>query len=150
MAQPLQRDPYLQGLSRDHHQGLLFAFHLKKGMDQGISSDRILPYVRWFLKEHLLPHFQLEEKFLFPLLHKDHPLVKLAQEQHRALKSQLGDPHYDSLRQSAELLINHIRMEERQLFEDIQDQVEPGKLKKVHQSHQDLPGCFAWPDRFWQ
>lgn len=150
MTKPLQRHPHLQGLSHDHHQGLLFAFRLRKGWKNAISPDRILAYAQWFFREQLVPHFEIEEKYLFPLLGREHPLVNLALDQHRQLQAGLNKPQYDLIPEMAQLLKDHIRMEERELFETIQEQLEPQKWKQVEEVHQDLPHCPVWPDPFWR
>lgn len=150
MSTPIRRHPHLQDLSRDHHQGLLFAYHLRKGWKNGISANRILPYAQWFFQEHLLPHFEIEEKHLFPLLGMPHPLVGLALDQHRKLEDQLKSPQYDRIPEAAQLLKEHIRMEERELFETLEKQTEAQEWKRIAEAHQHLPACPAWPDPFWE
>ena len=80
---PIKRHKALQPLSRDHHHGLLLSWKIRQGFKNGIDPERMMVYVRWFWDAHLLRHFELEEKQIFPVLGNDNPMVKRALREHR-------------------------------------------------------------------
>jgi hypothetical protein len=67
MTPPIKRHISLQPLSRDHHDGLLLKWKINQGISKGVDISRIQKYVDWFFKEHLIPHFRIEEDHLFAL-----------------------------------------------------------------------------------
>ena len=74
---PLKRAPELQPLSHDHHHGLQLCWKIRTGFSKQIEPDRIKKYSDWFYKTHLKPHFELEEKYVFPILGAENDLVKI-------------------------------------------------------------------------
>src|SRR5690606_3210653 len=58
---PIKRHKALQGVSREHHHGLLLCWKIRTGLAKNISPDRIKTYVDWFFDVYLRPHFELEE-----------------------------------------------------------------------------------------
>jgi len=83
---PLKRHVGLQPLSREHHHGLLLCWKIRTGLKKGIEEERIKKYADWFFKHHLLPHFEAEEKYVFPILDAEDSRIKKALAQHRRLK----------------------------------------------------------------
>lgn len=154
---PLKRHPALIPLSKDHHFGLLLCWKIRQGITKEIPLSRIINYVCWFYENHLKPHFDLEEKFIFPLLNEDHPLREEAMNQHRQLRgmvkefNQSQQTEEPALLELEKLLEKHIRMEERELFQEIQKKTGEEKLieleKMVNNAHQKSPD--DWDDPFW-
>lgn len=64
-GKPIKRSKYIIKLSRDHNASLLFCWKIRQGKRLGVESERIKPYVAYFAKEHLSPHFFEEETILF-------------------------------------------------------------------------------------
>ena len=62
MPDPIKRHISLQPLSRQHHDGLLLRWKLKKGLQKEIKLERLKAYVDWFWSSHLKSHFEFEEK----------------------------------------------------------------------------------------
>jgi len=83
---PIKRHKALRNLSREHHDGLVFALRLQKGVANSADLQSMEEYATWFWKNHLLPHFQIEEERLFPMLKFEHELVREAIVQHQDLK----------------------------------------------------------------
>ena len=107
---PITRNKNLQPLSRDHHHGLLLCWKIKRGFEKGVAVERIKRYSNWFYKNHIEPHFEIEEKFLFPVLGKEHEMVSRAISEHKRLKMLFTDTrdNSNSLKLLAEELKQHI------------------------------------------
>ena len=138
---PINRSPELQGISREHHDGLLLSWKIRVGTAKGVAPTRIRRYCRKFLKEHLKPHFTIEEDVLFPILGNDHPAVRRAMAEHRRLQ-RLINGRSDvvvALSLIEEELEAHIRFEERQLFNHIQEVATPEELAEIERAHSSLP-----------
>jgi hypothetical protein len=147
---PLKRNPSLRELSRDHHSGLLLCWKIRTGLDKNIETERIKKYADHFFATNLEPHFQLEEKILYPLL-GDEPMVKKALDEHAALRSLFkkeADP--ETLKQITLILNAHIRFEEREMFNRLQETVDERKLAEALAIHDDGIKEPEWNDPFWE
>ncbi|MBS9524489.1 hemerythrin domain-containing protein [Litoribacter ruber] len=154
----MKRHTALVPLSQDHHFGLLLSWKIRKGLKVGFEKERIVRYVEYYFGEHLSTHFELEERHIFPFLDENHPMRTLAEKQHRELRALVEEINDfpkgkgEELETFAEKLEQHIRFEERELFEHIQ-QVTPedkmeeleDKLAYIHRKVDD-----TWTDRFWE
>ena len=146
---PLKRAQELIPYSRDHHHGLLLGWKIRTGIAKGIGVVRISAYVSWFYENHLSPHFELEEKYIFPVLGSDHPLIKRAWGEHQEIRSIMALPLSEAvLVKLADLLKAHIRFEEREIFGVIQDVATNEELAMIEQVHQDK-FTEHW-DEFWK
>lgn len=152
-AKPIQRAVALQPLSREHHQGLLFVWKIREGIKKGISIDRLRAYTGWYFKEHIRPHFFQEEKILQPLM-GDHPLAQRMNHEHQMIRELIIDIDTDTLKgdlvQLADLLDKHIRFEERELFNYLQETLDKEKLDALTPllaEHEEC--CVEWKDEFW-
>lgn len=137
---PLKRHESLKPFSREHHQGLLLGWKIRKGLKSGVAIERIKKYNDWFFENHLKPHFDDEEKYMFPILGEDHDMIKKALSDHRRL-SRLFSEENDlekTVNQIEEELDRHIRFEERELFQVIQEQATPEELQKIDEFHHEL------------
>jgi len=120
---PLHRHPALQPFSRDHYEGLVTARHLVK---QARLEDLRRFVSNW--RKVIAEHFDDEERLLIDLiadaadvqrLRAEHAqLRQLAAEAQRRLASR--DAAEQWLREVGQTLNDHIRWEERHLFERIQ------------------------------
>lgn len=151
---PQKRAKELHPLSHDHHHGLLLCWKIRQGLKKDIDPERIMKYARAFFTDSIEQHFYEEEKFLFPLLGRDHPMIKKACKDHNRLK-RLFLSENDLLKACSlieEELEAHIRFEERELFNEIQRLAVEGELGKVHKKlhPRNKVGPLAqWPDPFW-
>lgn len=149
---PLKRVEALKSFSREHHHGLLLGWKIRKGMSNGIAIDRIKKYADWFFENHLVPHFEDEEKYIFPILGEDHEMIKKALAEHRRL-TRLFTEEEDvekALHHIEEELDRHIRFEERELFMLIQEVAKPEQLKKIEEVHDDSDFVDNTTDVFWE
>ncbi|WP_410220534.1 hemerythrin domain-containing protein [Pedobacter sp.] len=150
MNTPLRRHPALQPLSREHHYGLLLSWKIREGFKRNIAPERIKKYVDWFWENHLNPHFNAEEKYLFSILPAQNEHIRKALSEHRRLK-RLFTGESEPIRTLSlieEELENHIRFEERVLFNEIQQQATPEQLELLEQ-HQHVI-ADNWNDEFWK
>jgi iron-sulfur cluster repair protein YtfE (RIC family) len=151
MHKPIKRHISLQPLSREHHQGLLLSWKIREGLRRKLEPERIKRYVIWFWQQHLLPHFNAEENDLFPLLPADHEHVKKALSDHQYLKLLIEQDTdlADTLNRIAIELENHIRFEERILFNEIQEVIPEKDLKALDFHETQDAACENWNDEFW-
>lgn len=153
MNNPVRRHKALQPLSRDHHHGLLLCWKIRQGFKKGIDLERISAYARWFWHTHLLKHFELEEQRLFPILGNDDLMVKRALAEHRRLTRLFTSTDSDrekTLGLIEEELDRHIRFEERQLFNAIQEIATNEQWLVLRQMHSDANDNDEWKDEFWR
>ncbi len=148
----IKRHESLQSFSREHHQGLVLCRKIEKGLDKNIPPLRIKAYADWFYQNHLVPHFTLEEKFVFPVLGNTHTLVIQALNEHQELHTLFheSDNLKNVLKKILEKLKNHIRFEERILFNAIQEVASKEELQTILQKHKETDFCDNLTDEFWK
>lgn len=148
----MKRHPGLQPLSRDHHNGLLLCWKLRMGFAKEIPPRRIARYSKWFYEVHLQPHFELEEEYVFPFLGNDHELVIKAIAQHRQLEALFTreEIRKEALHSIEQILQEHIRFEERELFAEIQKIATSEELEKIAKIHQEEDFTENSEDEFWK
>lgn len=148
---PIKRNKAIQPLSRDHHHNLLLCWKIRKGFSKGIATERMKKYTDWFFENHVASHFGIEEKYLFPVLGKDHEMVKKALSEHRRLERLFKDETAveKSLSLLEEELESHVRFEERELFNEIQKKATPQQLEIIAEKHTDGKFKENTEDEFW-
>ncbi len=118
-----------------------------------IEIPRIKAYTEWFKIHYLDPHFEAEEKYIFPVLGNENDLVKRALAEHRRLK-RLFLQETDiaiALNSIEEELDSHIRFEERVLFNEIQEVASPDQLEDIEKHHNGIQFTDDdWLDHFWK
>jgi len=149
---PIKRHEALKPLSRQHHFGLLFSWKIRKGFSKRIPVERMHRFSSWFFENEILPHFKAEEKYIFPVLGKDHEQVKRALKEHRRIKRLFRDHKSPekSLSILEEELQAHIRFEERILFNEVQQQATPEQLKAIEEHHLEPDSDREYEDAFWE
>lgn len=152
MPGPIKRHHALQPLSREHHFGLLFCWKLREGIKKGIEPMRMAAYVQYYWKNLLSPHFEMEERYLFPMLNQDKGLIELALEDHKRIRELMlleGDM-LETIKQLENTLNQHIRFEERTLFNVLQNALSPEQLRLIEETHQEEATDDQWDDLFWE
>ncbi len=149
---PIKRSKNIQPLSRDHHHSLLLCWKIRKGFSKGVAPDRMKKYTDWFFEEHVLPHFEIEEKYLYPVLGEKNGLVQKALAEHKSLKRLFEDKKnlVKSLGLIEEKLELHIRFEERELFNEIQKKATEEELAVIAEKHKDEKFQENTEDEFWK
>ncbi|MFV0566567.1 MAG: hemerythrin domain-containing protein [Flavobacteriaceae bacterium] len=150
---PLKRHKSLQPLSREHHHNLLLSWKIRTGISKGVSIVRIRAYADWFYTNHILPHFNIEEAYVFPVLGEDHELVKRALTEHRRIKRLFTEAPNDAvtLNKIEEEIEKHVRFEERILFPEIQLIATEAQMEAIDKIH-NPEGAFVdkLDDEFWR
>jgi hemerythrin-like domain-containing protein len=127
-----KRHPSLIPISRDHHDGLVLAVRLRQGKKALLGDWSHDPswqanHVVQFFHRRLIPHFEAEEKALFPTMKKcvkeSVKTLDTLLNQHEELKARvekLESPNQMNLevelKDFGDLLERHIRIEENNLF----------------------------------
>ena len=141
----MKRHPALVALSEDHHHELVQARRLLAAAegtpDQRTGAARA--YLDLFFTE-TVEHFRREEETVFPLYARqpaaDAELLERVLREHmelhglaRALRAEAaaGEVSGETLAELASLLRAHVRLEERELFEDVQRVVPPAELDEL-------------------
>jgi len=149
---PIKRHKALQALSRQHHFGLLFSWKLRKGFSKNIEPERLHKFAKWFFEQEIKPHFQEEEKYVFPLLDKKNEMIIRALREHRRIERLFKDAKSPdkSLNLLEEELDAHIRFEERILFNEIQKVATDEQLQKIADIHAEPQTHPEYHDIFWE
>jgi mannose-6-phosphate isomerase-like protein (cupin superfamily) len=133
----MRRHRSLAPLSRDHHDVLVRARDLRRADRQDEATWRATAAAFGpFFRNEAIRHFREEEELVFPLLlaHVDEPppeLLRALVEHGRlhALAAQIrAEPTADLLVATGELLDDHVRLEERIVFELVQQTVPDDEL----------------------
>lgn len=117
----MKRHPALHSLSHDHHQALVLALRIGKAGGKPEDSAALLASVPPFFHAHLEPHFQIEERDLFPALttagHTALVVRTAAEhEEMRALLRRIEAGEVVALAVFGGLLKAHVQFEEKELF----------------------------------
>ena len=149
---PIKRHKALKPLSREHHHGLLLCWKIRQGLKLEVEPQRMKNYTDWFKLQYLYPHFEAEEEFVFPVLGAENQLVKKALSEHRRLKRLFNKKTeiFKALNLIEEELDEHIRYEERVLFNEIQQIASPEQFQEIEEKHHAI--AFSddeWDDHFW-
>ncbi|MCB9686026.1 MAG: hemerythrin domain-containing protein [Alphaproteobacteria bacterium] len=131
----MKRDPRLRGLSDDHHQALLLGRQLLQALDAG-ETEGIGVRIENALEHELAPHFDAEELLLVPAMEEAglHAMSERLKQDHAHLRcaaSAAGRGVLEASRTFAELLIEHVRFEERVLFPEIEQSLPDAVLDAV-------------------
>lgn len=149
---PIKRHESLKPLSREHHHGLLLCWKIRQGIKFKVEPQRMKDYIDWFKQKYLYPHFEAEEEFVFPVLGPENKLIKKALSEHRRLKRLFNQQSevIKALSLIEEELDEHIRFEERILFNEIQKIASPNQFEEMEEKHHAI--AFSddeWKDHFW-
>lgn len=142
----------LRPLSREHHQGLLLCWKIRAAFSKNVSLKRVKRYTDWFFFQHIQPHFEIEEKYIFPILGEQHPMVKKATAQHRRIAKLFEDQEQiaRSLSRLEDELASHIRFEERLLFNKVQQVASNQELQLIAEKHPIHHFEENTEDIFWE
>jgi hemerythrin-like domain-containing protein len=157
------RHATLQPLSRQHHQGLLVSLLLEKGLKNNASLKEMRDFIIQFWEEELRLHFEKEDFLFLPLAYK-YPqliegLIQLKNEHQeirlliQKLNNEARSEQHETIISFAKILEKHIRFEERQLFNIIQETLPEDEmidfgeeLKSI--SEKDF--CTTYSVKFWE
>jgi hemerythrin-like domain-containing protein len=152
--QPIKRSKELSPLSREHHDGLQFVWKLREGLKNNIAPGRLKAFAIFYWQEHIKPHFYHEEQVLSKFIPADNPMLKQMLEEHSMIREiilSLGEDtspaNFTSL---ADIIYKHIRFEERQLFQWVEENLNKEQLQEIYKELEEHPLCGSgWSDEFW-
>ena len=135
----MQRCAALKRLSSEHHSGLVIA---RRARIVATSPEAAWAELRQRFADELEPHFQLEERGLFPALQAagEQALVERTLAEHRALRDLIDGGGPEDLDAFAQLLTEHIRFEENTLFAMAQRVLGPDALATIQELHEREAG----------
>jgi hemerythrin-like domain-containing protein len=131
------RDKNLIPLSRQHQHALALCVRIDRAVQSGeVDAEAWQDEIQQIVEQEIAIHFAAEEKEVFPAAARFTPLRDLVEElraEHTVLRSLFGrattrNLQPQELKSFAEKLAQHIRKEERQLFEEMQKLMEPQEL----------------------
>ena len=153
---PIKRNAAIVELSQAHHFGLLLIWKTREGLKKSIEPERISRYIIHFFETELKTHFKEEEELLFVEVAQNNKLRMQAEAEHKDIyelieniRTTPGDK--DLIQTFANTLEKHIRFEERQLFNYLQDNIPASTLSQIAselKSKEKTP--TGWNDVFWE
>lgn len=156
----MKRHVQLQPLSRQHHNGLLMAMLLTKGLKNNASPEVMCDFISGGWRDELKEHFEMEESVLIPALEK--------KSLYSALTSQLLEEHCklrlliqkaidhsataNDISDFASLLEKHIRFEEKIYFPLAEKALNETELIQIGSLLREdrSKNCMNYPDKFWE
>jgi hemerythrin-like domain-containing protein len=142
---PLKRREELRALSEDHHNALVIALRCRRVANGSFDAEpsEYWVSVREFFRLALEPHFEIEESLLLPALEQlgESSMCMRILKEHAALRALVGEevPDLAGFDAFGTLLEEHIRYEERTVFEDVQDRLPQAALDEIAQRTRDVP-----------
>ena len=150
---PIKRSEQLAPLSREHHDGLLFAWKIRQGLKNGTDLSTIGRFVQWYWQAHLQHHFEQEEAAFVPAIPAGDVLVQQMAAEHRQIKESIyalsQSDSESALAALATLVNDHIRFEERILFPHIEKAVSTKVLNDMQAQFSDSEPNEVWEEEFW-
>lgn len=156
----MKRDVSLQPLSRQHHDTLMACLMIEKGVRKNTDLKILQDFTRQLWEKDVNKHFMLEENHLVPHLRqkkfpeyiiqsllRDHELLRVISQ--RILN---GGASYKGFLAFSTLLVQHVRFEERLVFEKAQEMIPENELMAVgaHFPSQSSALCKNYPVKFWE
>lgn len=156
-TKPIKREPGLLRFSQEHHYGLLLVWKIRAGLRKQVAPERIADFCMFFFEHDLQKHFKSEEQHLFSKLSPENPMRQRALADHQRIGGLIdelrgGNLKVDLLTELADTIEQHIRYEERTLFNELQLMLsaeELTELVKIHNS-KTLDVSDQWEDKFWE
>ncbi len=147
-----KRERTLQFLQQEQERGLQFCWKIRRGFKKEIEPERISKYSHWFFQNNLLPHFGVEEDFIFPLLKDKDSIIKRALIDHRRLTRLFKDTAdvKKSLSLIEEELENYFRFEKQKLFREIHETVSEKEMDLIMKIYSESLVLEDWGDEFWK
>jgi hemerythrin-like domain-containing protein len=158
---PLKRHPALQDFSRDHQRFLLHARNIRwliDGDDRAQSLDDVVHNLLDFWETHGAPHLREEEEILYPLYVQQDPLaqedIDTLHTDHTWLRDKFEElaslPRYENcapiLKSLEQYIINHVRHEERVIYEAIQQALDEETLTQLQRRSRTFREEHRTPD----
>jgi hypothetical protein len=130
----MKRSEALAPLSRDHQHALDAALRLRRADADTVAAA--VAYFQAFFASEGERHFQIEEQLLLPALPESDPEwaepVKRVRDDHAVVRAGVAiDADVAAARLLGERLNDHVRFEERVLFEILERRLPPDELEAL-------------------
>jgi hypothetical protein len=136
----VKRDVRLRALSRDHHHALVLARFIEAVCARDGADDGTVALVRERFATEIGPHFEVEETLLSSLEGRGvDDLVARTRDEHATMLRLLeaaGPANPAPLRELAQLLAEHVRFEERELYPECEERLEDDVLDRIARAHE--------------
>lgn len=136
---------------------MLFCWKIRQGLKMHIDTERISKYAQHFWQQHLHPHFRDEEKILFAPLRDTQ--VQRAINEHKNIRQLVAELENHSvvnlrkrLAELADMVDDHVRYEERNLFPHIERKLSKEQLENIGrqlEKYHRLSFLDQYEDQFW-
>jgi hypothetical protein len=156
----MKRDASLQPLSRQHHDALMACLMIEKGVRKHTDLKVLQDFTRQLWEKDLDKHFILEENHLVPYLRRKHfpeYIIQSLLRDHellRVISARIlnGGASYQGFLAFSTLLEQHVRFEERLVFEKAQEMIPGPELVELtsHFPEQTSAICKNYPVKFWE
>jgi hypothetical protein len=135
----MKRDVRLRQLSRDHHHALVLARFIRAMCIRDPLADGAVDIVRERFALEIVPHFLVEDTLLAALDGQgvDH-LVARTRTEHATMLQLLADAGASDagpLRGLAQLIVEHVHFEERELYPACEELLDDAVLDRVAHAH---------------
>ena len=147
-------------MSRQHHDELLSCLLIKKGVNKKADLKLLTDFTNLFWKDDFLKHIKAEEEILIPFLVKhrfEDRFINILKTDHSMIHAVLDrlntfDRRHKIFEIFANLVEQHIRFEERFVFEKIQEQVSEKDLDELGLKLNTIQyrKCTDYPVKFWE
>lgn len=130
----MKRDAALRDLSSEHHTGLVLVRRIRKQPAPAEAAVKARwEEVRERFASELEPHFQKEEDGLLPMLRAigESALVERTLREHETMRRLVADGGPEDLLRFAQWLDEHIRFEEKELFDVAQRRLSADQLASL-------------------
>ncbi len=158
----MKRSKYLVPLSWEHHSALLNANRIQKGLQINAELNLMVEFLKYIWENDLKGHFEREEKIVFSVDDWDavEPHLKEQVLQEHQAMGEIADKILSSSSQEeikqllarfAQMVVDHVRFEERQLFPAVEKSFNKETLQSIEKALHDahVPGCVSWNPKFW-
>jgi hemerythrin-like domain-containing protein len=138
---PMQRTETLRRLSSEHHSGLVIARRAREQAGTPAECETAWADLRQRFADELEPHFKLEERGLLPAMQAagEERLVERTLADHSKMRTLIEAGGPGDLAAFAQILTDHIRFEEKELFETAQHVLGAEVLKRIGALHEREP-----------
>lgn len=134
----MNRDIRLRELSRDHHHALVLARFIEAMCVRDCIGEDSIAIVRERFTAEIVPHFLVEDMLLAALegLGAD-DLVARTRTEHATMLRLVDNaegPDPSPLRELAQLIVAHVRFEERELYPACEERLDDDVLDRIAQA----------------
>lgn len=141
----------LVSLHKDQQQSFELCWAIREGIRRKIDSKRIKNYADWYYINELLPYFEIEYDYIFPILGMEHEFVKKALTLHRRLKKYFTknmeiEKALSCIEEDLEILI---RLEKKYIFPSIINKMPSNQITISEKVFSRELNRKEWSDVFW-